>query len=159
MKKATKQGAPSLWRGKVEASITASNTRKSVKRGRPHKVVLPPLEIATEQCCKWLSTLGISATTSRTWSTGCLECADLCRTSSESEGTKKSQTLLIRLVSESCTKTSPRGCKGCLKVWVFMEATPLQLQSLWEQLKCLTSSSLKGWNLSFAPLMPKPVEG
>ena len=86
------------------------------------------------------------------------DCADLCRTSSESEGTKKSQTLLIRLVSESCTKTSPRGCKGCLKVWVFMEATPQQLQSLWEQLKCLTNSSLKGWNLSFAPLMPKPVE-
>ena len=88
---------------------------------------------------------------------GCLDCADLCRTSSESEGTKKSQTLLIRLVSESCTKTFPRGCKGYLKVWVFMAATPLQLQSLWEQLKCLTNSSLKGWNLSFAPLMPKPV--
>jgi hypothetical protein len=42
-------------------------------------------------------------------------------------------------------------------VWVFMEATPQQLQSLWEQLKCLTSSSLKGWNLSFAPLMQRPV--
>ena len=160
MKKTTNQKLPlPLERAGGEAPITASNMPKSVKRGRPHKVVLPPLEIATEQCCKWLSTLGTSATTSRTWSTGCLECADLCRTSSRNGVTRKSPTLLIRLVSESCTKTSPRECKGCLKVWVFMPATPQQLQSLWEQLKCLTSSSLKGWNLSFAPLMPKPVEG
>ncbi len=116
-----------------------------------------PLETATEQCCSWLSTLGISATTSRRWSTGCLDCVDLCRTSSASEATRKSATLLIRLVSESSTKTSRKGCKGCLKVWVFMPATPLQLQELWEALKCLTNSSLRGWNLCFAPLMPRPV--
>ena len=84
-------------------------------------------------------------------------CDNLCRTSSGNEATRKSRTLLIRLVSESFTRTSPRGCKGCLKVWVFTPASPTELQSLWEQLKCLMSSSLKGWSLSFAPLMPKPA--
>ena len=133
------------------------NTRESAKRGRPHKAERLPLETAIEQCCNWLSTSGISATTSRKWSTGCLDCADLYRTSSGSEGTRKSRTLLIRLVSESCIRTSRKGCKGYLKVWVFMEATPQQLQALWEAMKSLTSSSLKGWSLSFAPLMPKPV--
>ena len=139
--------------------IMESNTKKFAKRGRPRKAEHQPLETAIEQCCNWLSTSGISATTNPRWSIGCSDCVDLCRTSSENGAIKKSLTLLIRLVSESYTRTSPRGCKGCLKVWVFTQASPTELQSLWEQLKCLTNSSLKGWSLSFAPLMPKPVKG
>ena len=158
MEEVMKQKLPlPLERAGGEASTMASNTPKSVKRGRPHKVVRQPLEIVTEQCCNWLSTLGISATTSPSWSIGPCESVDLYKTSSESEGKKRSGQLLIRLVKEGCTRTSPRGCKGCLKVWVFTTASRQQLSDLWQQLTCLTSSSLKGWNLSLALLMPKPV--
>ena len=79
------------------------------------------------------------------------------RTSSESEEKRKSEELLIRLVSEECTRTSRKGCKGCLKVLVFAATDQQQLSDLWQALTSLTSSTLKGWNLSLALLMPKPV--
>ena len=129
----------------------------SAKRGRPRKVAPQALETATEQCCKWLSTLGISATISPTWSLGHLRSADLYRTSSESEGKKRSGELLIRLVSEECTKTSPSECRRCLRVQVYYQAKPQEMSELWTRLTSLMSSTLKGWNLSLALLMPKPV--
>ena len=131
---------------------------KSVKRGRPRKVERLPLEIATGQCCSWLSTCGISVTTSRKWCVGHLKCADLYRISSEKGVKRKSEQLLIRLVSEECTVTSRRGCKGCLKVLVYAPVSQYRLNDLWQQLTSLTNSSLKGWTLSLALLMPKPVE-
>ena len=129
----------------------------STEPGRPRREAPQPLEIATEQCCNWLSTCGISATTTRKMSIGPYVSADLCKTSSAKGAKGKSGPLLIRLVSEECTKTSRRGCKGCLKVLVFAAASQQQLSDLWQRLTCLTSSSLKGWNLSLALLMPKPV--
>ena len=144
---------------KKNCTTEVSVTKTSVKRGRPRKVGLHPVEIATEQCFKWLSTLGISATTTPRASIGCLNCVDLCRKSSGNEERRKSGRLLIRLVSEECTKTSRRGCKGCLKVLVYVPTSPSRLEGLWQMLKSLTSSSLKGWNLSFAPLMPTPLRG
>ena len=116
------------------------------------------IEYGTEPCCNWLSTLGISATTNRRWCVGPLNGVDLCKTSSVSEEKKRSEQLLIRLVSEECTRTSRKGCKGCLKVLVYNSASQQQLSDLWQRLTSLTSSSLKGWSLSLALLMPKPVE-
>ena len=88
---------------------------------------------------------------------GPLNGVDLCRTSSESEEKRKSEELLIRLVSEECTRTSRKGCKGFLRVLVYNSASQQQLSDLWQALTSLTSSTLKGWNLSLALLMPKPV--
>ena len=139
-------------------TITESATPKSAKRGRKRKVVRQAWEIATEPCCNWLSTLGISAITNRNWCVGPLNGVDLCRTSSESEEKKRSEELLIRLVSEECTRTSRKGCKGCLKVLVYAPVSQCRLNDLWQQLTSLTNSSLKGWSLSLALLMPKPVE-
>ena len=139
------------------STITASfATPKSVKlAGRQGGA--PTLEIATEQCYNWLSTCGISATTTRKMSIGPYVSADLCKTSSAKGAKGKSGPLQIRLVSEGCTKTSRRGCKGCLKVLVLAVVSQQQLSDLWQRLTCLTSSSLRGWNLSLALLMPKPV--
>ena len=138
-------------------TITESAMTKSVKRGRKRKVVRQAWEIATEPCCNWLSTLGISAITNRNWCVGPLNGVDLCRTSSESEEKRRSEELLIRLVSEECIRTSRKGCKGFLRVLVYNSASQQQLSDLWQALTSLTSSTLKGWNLSLALLMPKPV--
>ena len=140
-----------------KSTITESATEKSAKRGRKRKVVRQAWEIATEPCCNWLSTLGISAITNRNWCVGPLNGVDLCRTSSGSEEKRRSEELLIRLVSEECIRTSRKGCKGFLRVLVYNSASQQQLSDLWQALTSLTSSSLKGWNLSLALLMPKPV--
>ncbi len=142
---------------KAQATKEVRIEKGEAKRGRPRKVAPQALETATEQCCNWLSTLGISATISPTWSLGHLRSADLYRTSSASEAKKRCKELLIRLVSEECTKTSPSECRRCLKVQVYCQATHQQLSELWTKLTSLTSSTLKGWNLSLALLMPKPV--
>ena len=137
---------------------TALPTPKSAKRGRARKGARQYPEIVTERCCKWLSTLGISQITVQRTSFACLNCADLCRTSSGNEENQKSGELLIRLVSDVSTATSRKGSKRCLKVLVYLPATAQQLDCLWQMLKSRTSCSQSGWNLSLAPLIMTPVE-
>ena len=144
--------------GRTEATKDVIGQKEEVGGEKNENPKEQAWEIATEPCCSWLSTLGISAITNRNWCVGPLNGVDLCKTSSVSEEKKRSEQLLIRLVSEECTRTSRKGCKGCLKVLVYTPASQQQLSDLWHRLTSLTSSSLKGWSLSLALLMPKPVE-